>query len=302
MATSRLLLTALVAVGAASAAESMVAQAAARAEQKAALAPKPLALEFRLQVAQALKERDPSLSRKLQNATLTELRAGKDLSLSPAMMQALVDLSPKDAVAILPHLRQGSPQMMMSMLQRANHPEEALALFQEIAAKFPDPLDPGTAQWLAMNALPAVAAESYERIIRAASAPDYAKDAKNQLSATFRMGQTTVTTDNTRDTLLFLAGSRLRVASPARFEKFSETFAKWKIDGPAILAGMRSGSSGTQPAAPAAVTETASISKRMSTMRSLPTDADRSRLTIDLVRDIRALPAGPQKFGLISSL
>ena len=56
MATSRLLLTALAVVGAASAAESMVQQAAARAEQKAALAPKPLALEFRLLAAQAMKE------------------------------------------------------------------------------------------------------------------------------------------------------------------------------------------------------------------------------------------------------
>ena len=93
MATFRILLSALALVGAASAAESMVAQAAARAEQKAGLAPKPLALEFRLQIAQALKERDPALSRKLLDATLTELRAGKDLSLSPGMLQALAEVS-----------------------------------------------------------------------------------------------------------------------------------------------------------------------------------------------------------------
>ena len=37
-------------------------------------------------------------------------------------------------------------------------------------------------------------------------------------------------------------------------------------------------------------------------MRSLPTDADRARLTLELVRDIRALPEGRQRFGLINSL
>ena len=40
----------------------------------------------------------------------------------------------------------------------------------------------------------------------------------------------------------------------------------------------------------------------MGTMRGLPTDADRARLTIDLVHDIRALPAGPARLGLIRSL
>src|SRR6266542_2203846 len=135
MATSRLLLTALAVVGAASAAESMVAQAAARAEQKAALAPKTMALEFRLRAAQALKERDPGLSRKLLDTTLAELRGGKDWALGSGVMQALVELSAKDAVAILPYLRAGSSQMMIGMLARANHPDEALAIFRETAAK-----------------------------------------------------------------------------------------------------------------------------------------------------------------------
>ena len=142
MATFRMLLSALALVGAASAAESMVAQAAARAEQKAAAAPKSLALEFRLQTAQALKERDPVLSRKMLDSILTELRAGKDLALSSGMLQALVEVSPKDAIGIVPQLRPGTAQTLVMMLQRANHPEEALALFREIAAKFTEPLDP----------------------------------------------------------------------------------------------------------------------------------------------------------------
>ncbi|MEO8371633.1 MAG: TlpA disulfide reductase family protein [Candidatus Solibacter sp.] len=168
MATFRVLLSALALVGAVSAADSMVAQAAARAEQKAALAPKSIALEFHLQIAQALKDRDPALSRKLLDFILTELRAGKDLTLSPGMLQALAELYPERAVDFQPQPRASAAQV--------------------------------------------------------------------------------------------------RSASP--------------------------------PAPP----EVASISKRMSTMRSLPTDADRSRLTLELIRDIRALPAGPRQFGLISSL
>ena len=81
MTASRLVVAALAVVGAASAAESLVSQAAARAEQKAAQAPQPLAMEFRLRVAQALRERDPERSRKLLDATLAELRGGKDWAL-----------------------------------------------------------------------------------------------------------------------------------------------------------------------------------------------------------------------------
>ena len=83
MTASRLALAALAVVGAASAAESLVSQAAARAEQKAAQAPQPLAMEFRLRVAQALRERDPERSRKLLEATLAELRGGNDQAIGP---------------------------------------------------------------------------------------------------------------------------------------------------------------------------------------------------------------------------
>ena len=86
-------------------------------------------------------------------------------------------------------------------------------------------------------------------MIRAASPPDYGKDAESQMTANFKMGQATVTTDNSRDTLLFLAGSRLRMLAPERFEKFKDTFAKWKIDGPWVLSRLGDSTNGA-PAAP----------------------------------------------------
>ena len=118
------------------------------------------------------------------------------------------------------------------------------------------------------------------------------------MTANFKMGQATVATDNTRDTLLFLAGSRLRMLAPDRFEKFKGTLAKWKIDGPWVLSRVGNSTNGAHAAPP----EVAAIAKRMGTMRGLPTDADRARLTIDLVNDIRALPPGPARLGLIRSL
>lgn len=48
--------------------------------------------------------------------------------------------------------------------------------------------------------------------------------------------------------------------------------------------------------------ELAAISKKMGQMRGLPTDADRAKLVLETVADIRALPAGMSKLGPISSL
>ena len=107
------------------------------------------------------------------------------------------------------------------------------------------------------------------------------------------MGPTSIKTDNSRDTLLILAGARLRALAPQRFEKYQELLAKWKISGNAMY---RPAAGGAAPPP-----EVAAISKRMGTMRGLPTDADRTQLVKALVPEIRALPA-PQRLGLIRGL
>ena len=89
------------------------------------------------------------------------------------MLQALAELSPADAIALLPHLRAGSAQAMVGALSHANHPDEALALYPEDRRRrLPTLFLRPTHLWLVMNAppVPAVAAESYERVLRAASA------------------------------------------------------------------------------------------------------------------------------------
>ena len=111
------------------------------------------------------------------------------------------------------------------------------------------------------------------------------------MDATFQIGTATVTTDNPRDTLLLMAGTRLRKRHRTRFEKFKDTFARWNLDGPVVLKRVNAGPNGSQ----AITSEAAAISTRTGTMRGLPTDADRARLTTDLVREIRALPPGGEK-------
>ena len=149
MTISRLLVIALAAVGAASAAESPVVQAAARAEKKAALAPPPLAMEFRLRAAVALHERYPAQSRRLLDSTLGELRGGWDRAMAISVIEALVELSPKDAVAIAPYLRVWFSEALVDRLVRTKHPAEAMALFRETAARLAEPLAPADATWLA---------------------------------------------------------------------------------------------------------------------------------------------------------
>ena len=335
--TSRLAFAAFALCGALGAADSPVSQAAAKLDLQAAKAPAPLALDLRLRGAQTLQVRYPELSRKFLDATLKDLRGSRDWTPGPSALQSLAELSPTDAVALVPKLGPGAAQTMIFALVRVNHVDEALALyrsarargdvpvsavtpllgalvkekpavaatlFTDAAASFADPLSPSDAWWLVnisvavANALPDAVAEGYERVLRAALPPDYGRDAKTTMTGTFQIGSTSITTDNSRDTLLLVAGARLRVLAPQRFAKFKEAVAKWEINGPLSIRGMSFGTGNAPPRPP----EVMAISKRMGTMRGLPTDADRSVLTKELVRDIRALPDSSNRLGLIRSL
>ena len=113
MTASRWAVAAFVAVGTASGAELPVAQAAAQAEKKAAQAPPPLALQFRLRVARILRERYPRLMRISLDAARQNSRASRDW-MTGATLQTLTELSPSDG----------------------------LSVFREVAASFADSADP----------------------------------------------------------------------------------------------------------------------------------------------------------------
>ena len=292
---SRLVLTALAFAAAVCAADSTVAQTAARLEQQVTKAPVPIATEYRLRAAQALQAGYPELSRKLLDEAVASLR-GKDAVAGPAVWQVLTEMAPSESVALASQSGTAETQMAITMLARADHVAEAAALYKKIAASFAEPLSYANALWLVnasgpvAKALPDVVAENYERVIRAAAAAaDFGSDAK--MTRTIQMGKSSITTDSARDTLLILAGARLRTVAPERFAKYQETFAKWDLTGPTML----------RSAGPPPPPEVAAISKRMGTMRGLPSDRDRTQLVKELVPEIRKLPL-LSRLGLIRGL
>jgi peroxiredoxin len=330
----RLISASLAFAVAAAAADSPLAQSAVKLEQKTGQAPKPIAIEFQLRAAQSLKPIDPELSRKFLRQAVSTLEEPHDWQPASGALSILADLSPADAVALVPKLGRGGAQMLLFPLVRAGHlpealalyrgalakkeiratavtpllgplfrvsPDEARALLQQAAASFPDPLSPADAWWLAnlpqdaANAMPELAADGYERALRAASAPGFGREAPPTITATFQVGNASINTDTTRDSVLVAAGARLRALSPQRAAKFQQALSRWDLSAPVAIRGY---SLGPPVPRPSGVT---AISKRMSTMRSLPSDADRTELVKALVPEIRAL-SGPMKLSMIRSL
>jgi peroxiredoxin len=317
-----------------------VDQALARLQEQTAGLPAALRMEFRMRAAQSLSERHPDLARKIVDQAVQEIGAGKDLQPGNATLQAFAAVAPGDAVAILPHLAPDQAGMMIGALARANHtpealsvyrqlltqgqlqpvsanallsrlvkqkPAEAAKLFQEmLAAAHFDTLDPYEAYGIlncAKTVAPVAAgpaAEACERVASAASAPDYGAKAKTALSATFASADGTFATTNSRDTLLVASGSRLRDLAPDRFAVHKALFERWNLSGPLTVKGIsfRNGNAAPRKDAP----DTSAISKQMGQIRSLPTDADRARVILQLAGEIRALPAGLTRVNIARSL
>ena len=331
------LLFSLLAAAAASA--DSVNQAAALVEQQTANVPAVLRIDFRMRAAQALAERHPDLARHLVDLSVAEIRSGKDWSLGPAVLDAFAAVAPSEGVSLIPKLGPDATAGMISALARANRtgaaaalyrqslaagdlqifaassvlsqlakekPAEAAGLLREIlAAVHFDAVEPYDAYRLlsCANAVasvaPEAAAEAYERVAVAASAPDYGAKAKTGMTARVQIGADSVTTDS-RDTLLVVSGSRLRDVAPQRFDKMKAVFARWDLSGPVKLQSLNFRIAAAPP--PRADNAAASISKRLGQMRGLPTDADRARLVMELTADIRALPAGASRLNLAQSL
>ncbi len=307
-----------------------VAQAANRVDQQAAKAPQAIALEFRMLAAQSLQQRHPDLARKFIDATLEQLRAGKSVTVSPGVVQALAVLSPSDAASLVPKAAPEQTSALIVALALADHldaaaalfrgsftqakvrseasvpvlgrlakvkPAEATQLFREIPFDAQDPPD----AWALLNAAnaiaaadPKLAADACERVLTAASAPHYGEP--SPATGSFKTGAATIATANARDTLLVAAGSRLRALAPERLEKYKSVLAQWDLSQPVTARSFRPGGSSGAPR------ETASIRQRMGQMRGLATDADRARVAIALAEEIRALPAGAAKLDMAGGL
>jgi len=293
--------------------------------------------------AEALQGRHPDLARKVVDTVLEQLRTGKDWNLESSLVRALAEVAPDDAIATLPAASPASIPVLISALVTSNHTESALALyrsarsegkvgvlavsplvfqlskekptvaaqlFQESVAAFSfDDLEPWDAWWLlttagsAATASPTAAADLYERILKVASAPEYGQKSKSSVTATFLIGTATVTTANSRDTLLVAAGGRLYKLAPERLDKFKDVLSRWDLSGAVTVRGYNLRPPGAPVANPAdAESTSAAIRKSISQFRGLPTDADRAKLALATAAQVRTLPGGAEKLRLAQNL
>ncbi|HEY2017647.1 MAG TPA: TlpA disulfide reductase family protein, partial [Bryobacteraceae bacterium] len=317
-------------------------QAAGLVEQNAGRLPAPLAIEFRMVAAQALQPRYPALARKSIDRTLETLRSGKVSEVRPGVVRALAELAPEDAVSTLPNAAPDSLPILIGALAQTGHTDSALALyrssladgkvkvtavaplisqfakqkpamaatlFQEVVATFSfDHLEPSDAWWLintassAASATPGGAADLYERILNAASAPEYGDKSKSSVTATFKIGSETVAAANSRDTLLLAAGFRLQKLAPERFAKFQPVLSRWNLAGPVTLQAFNIRPPGAPSRNPVPPGADVPILKSLTQFRGKPTDADRAKLALEVSAQIRALPDGSRKLDLAQSL
>ncbi|MBS1859967.1 MAG: hypothetical protein JST11_31650, partial [Acidobacteria bacterium] len=341
MLALRLPVIAACVAGAVCAAGGEVDQAAQRLDQLAAKAPKALAIEFRMRAAEAVAARHPELAKTFVAQCVADLKAGHDWVVGDGVVQSLAQMSPEDALAVLPHLVPGYTQIVIGALARARRTDQAIALYLDLlhrgqmrpaaasailgplsredsarAAKFfvqvlaavGDPLDPSDAAWIVNSAggigrsAPDVAAAAIERVLKAASAPDYGEISSPVILGSFAAGGKTITTTKTRDTLLLAAAERLRAIAPERLEKYKDALAAWDLSGGLHLRSFsyRASTPAAAPGEPRAAEN--EITRRMGLIRGKATDAERAQLVMEIARDIRALPPGQGKVGAIRSL
>jgi peroxiredoxin len=315
-------------------------EAVTRLQQRTAVLPAALRMEFRMRAAQSLAERHPELTQRLVKATVQEIEAGKDWRLGNATLQAFAVAAPAQGIAILPHLERGQAALMTAALARANRldeatklyrqslsegdlqpvtanqllarlvkekPSDAATLFQAMLAEAHfETLDPydafsflNCAKTMAVVA-PGLAAQGMERVVAAASSPEYGANAKTSLSGTFAVGAETIKTANSRDTLLVIGGARLHELAPDRFAEHKALFERWNLSGPLTVKGMSLGSPNAAPKGN--VPDTSAISKQIGQIRGLPTDADRARLVLQIAGEIQALPVGDVRVRMASGL
>ncbi len=304
--------------------------ALARLQQKTATLPPAVAIDFRMLAAQSLQKTRPELASKLVAQILEELRRSKDLRLSRAAVKTLVELGPREAAAAIP---MESRAELVSAYLSARRPVEALAVFRELLAKDMAPMaligplvgqlaqenaaeakklfidltgaiDPKTAPpdqaWRLLEASTAIAptapenaAAAAETLIRAASNPEYGRAVTIEVLA--RFGQPPLAASNTRESILIGAGALLAHIAPASVAGYKSALGQWNN-----LATLRPLNVNFRPAGQAPTTPSP-ITQRLAPYRSLPTDADRAKLALELVAEIEKLPPADQ-FGPAQSL
>jgi thiol-disulfide isomerase/thioredoxin len=331
-------LTALLLLAAAlcSAEPTAALEALARLEQKTANLPPALAVDFRMLAAQSLHKTHPDLAARLVEQTLEKLRRSTDVQPSRAAVRILAEMAPRDAASAIPLQSRAD---LVGVALSNKRPVEAAALFRELLAKGMAPMAlagpivgqlarehqddavklfveitgaidadsaPSDHVWRLLESAIAIApiapvnaAAAAESLLKAASSPDYGRPGTVDVVARFGPSQPPVTASNTRDSILIGAGAILARTAPEKLARYQSMLSKWPHLAALRLVSVNFRVPGqtTQPPNPAL----AAISQRLAPYRSLPTDADRARLALELVAEIEKLPPAEQ-FGPARSL
>ena len=301
-------------------------------------------LSLRLRAADALQNTYPDLAHKLVDLSIRQISKSSNVALEQSSFDTLARLAPSDTVMVLPHLSPGSDQSFLQRLAwerqtetalilyrgivsrgelalpsakdvihllMTRKPDEAVKLFQEIAAKFP--FDSASSvevwnllqvAWEVKSVAPALVADICERVIKLATPADYGKTDLQMVVETLKLDSATIETKDTRETLLVESGSALYRLAPERFEKVKSVFGERDLTKPLSVV------SWSFPPArvgrPAAVSPAGSqpnklqlaINDNIKLIQKMPAGADRSRLISDTAKQIQSLPFNINKTSL----
>ncbi len=259
-----------------------IRDAVERFNQKVANAPAALGIEFRVKAAKALHAGWPELSRELAFQSVARLRSGVGWRITSDVMGALASLDPDGAISVLPRMQVSYAWPVIDALGKIHRIEDARSVYRAALArgaritdafslliqlhneKSPEAgdvyrdmlsgfsfhaLEPEDALWidsqltpLVREIAPAAAVEGTLRILEAASNPTYGETVAGDATGVFQVGSSLVSTINSRDTVLLLAGARLFALAPAEFEKRKSLFARWGASGPIVVQSILPGS------------------------------------------------------------
>ena len=322
-----------------------VIHAASELDEQAAKAPGALSIELRVKAAYALQDSFPDLARGLVQRSIGQLRSGRNWQIPPAVMSTLATLAPTDVADILPLMAPEYASFVIDGLAKVNQIDAARAVYRSSLArggrvtaafglliqlannKSPlaadvcrdmlsgfsfNALEPDDAWWiltslttLVRDVAPEAAADGAARVIDAVAAPGYGDRGATSLHGQFQVGSRAVTTQNSRDTLLLMAGAQLHALAPEQFENRRALFSQWDLTGSfavTSIAGFgHSPNDKTVFTTPRRPQDAILVFDHLAQLQGAA-EGDRATLILGLSREIRALRPSGSKLDLAVAL
>ena len=333
-------------IGTAKSQTSTIADAASKFKDETSGLRPEVRISFRLRAAGYLLRSQPTIARRLVDLSLDEIRKSDKVMLDDGAMRSLVAVAPADSLAILPHLVPGSDHPLLDALIASRHADVALALYRALLSRNDLEItaaielakqlavdQPADAKALAREIIgkfdvtsaepddvlrllnfsdaikpfaPDLALQICRQVVKAASAADYGKHAQIAVTARASVGNVTLNTTDSRETLLLLAGVRVYSLAPDHLRELEPILTRWDVTKPVKVLSTRFTIIGEQGAqsTPARRWEPAeaAIWKAMYDIRSKTSMADKSRGVVEASRMVRDLSDGEGKLRVARQL